>query len=312
MKIIFCGTPSFAVPSLKTLIASSHQVLAVVTQPDRPAGRGRKLHTPPVKDTALAAGLPVLQPARIGQSLKELRELEPDVLVVVAYGQLLPKSILDLPKYGCINVHASLLPSYRGAAPINRAIINGDKTTGISTMRLDEGMDTGDVILSQPISIDSDETAGSLHDKLAVLGPEVLLATLDLIEANNAPYTPQDNSYASYAPLINKEDTVIDWQQPAQKIDCLVRGLIPFPGARTFLNNAIFKILAVEISGEDNNSAEPGQIIATDHKKGILVATGSVPLWIKQIQPPSRSRMQATDYLAGIREDLKNSCFKNT
>ncbi len=305
MKLIFCGTPAFAIPSLKSLLASSHKILAVVTQPDRPAGRGRKLHSPAVKEAALAAGLPVLQPLRIGEpaSLENLRQLQPDALVVVAYGQFLPRSVLELPKYGCINVHASLLPRYRGAAPINWAVIRGERQTGITTMRLDEGMDSGDIILRQAIPLDTQETAGSLHDKLAPLGAEVLLSTLEQIEAGTARYEPQDKSKASYAPAIKKVDTMIHWEQPAQEIERLVRGLNPHPGARTHLQGFLLKVLAVEVSSEP--PSPPGQIVRGDKKRGILVGTGSAPLWLKTIQPPNRAPMQAGDYLSGLREKLE-------
>ncbi len=305
VKLIFCGTPTFAVPSLKALSAAAHKILAVVTQPDRPAGRGRKLHSSAVKEAALAASLPVLQPLKIGapDSLENLKRFQPDAIVVVAYGQFLPRSVLELPRYGCINVHASLLPGYRGAAPINWVIIRGERQTGITTMRLDEGMDTGDIIARQAIPLSPQETAGSLHDKLAPLGAELLLATLKQIEAGTARYQPQDKSKASYAPAIQKADTIIHWGQPAQEIERLVRGLNPHPGARTYLQGAPLKVLGVEISSEA--PSPPGQIVREDKKRGILVGTGSASLWLKTIQPPNRPPMQASDYLSGLRERLE-------
>ncbi len=303
MKIIFCGTPSFAIASLKSLIASSHKILAVITQPDRPSGRGRKLQPSAVKKAAQVAGLPILQPERIGESesLAVLKQLKPDALAVVAYGQFLPKSILDLPAYGCINVHASLLPRYRGAAPINWAIIRGERKTGITTMLLDEGMDTGDMILRQSIKIAAQETAGTLHDKLSAMGAKLLIETLGQIETGTARFTAQDRSRASYAPLIHKDDCVIQWHYNAQTIDNFIRGLNPFPGARTFLDKNQLKVFKIEISQEDY---PPGVIAATDSKRGLLVGTGSSAVWLKTIQPPNRSQMPAADYLAGLREVL--------
>ncbi|MBI5789113.1 MAG: methionyl-tRNA formyltransferase [Candidatus Schekmanbacteria bacterium] len=312
MKIIFCGTPEFALPSLNTLLTSKHQVLAVITPPDRPAGRGKKLKPSAIKEAASTHNLPILQPGKIGSadSLESMRQLNPDALAVVAFGQLLPPPVLNLPRYGCINVHASLLPKYRGAAPINWAIIRGETQTGVCTMRLDKGMDTGDVILCKAVDIRSEETAGTLHDKLAPLGAQLLAETLDQIEANTALYHPQDHNSATYAPLLDKSITIIDWKQSAEQIDCLVRGLNPYPGAKTFLDDLPLKILTVEIS-KLASPALPGQIIQQNRRQGILVATGSAPIWLKTIQPANRQPMTSGDFLSGLRESLINKEFRS-
>ena len=296
-------------------MAAGHRLVGVFTQPDRPAGRGRKPRPPAVKLAALQAGLAVFQPLKIGEpaSLQLMRELAPDLIVVVAFGQFLPSSLLHLPRHGCVNLHASLLPKYRGAAPINWAVINGERRTGVTTMLMDEGMDTGKIILKKAVNIDPRETAGSLHDKLAVIGAGLLVQTLEQIAGGSAVYQPQDETFASYAPSIRKEDTVIDWSRPARRIDCFVRGLSPSPSARTFLGNSCWKILAVQPAGEGGEEgsadAEPGQIIACERKKGILVGTGSTPLWLTRLQPPGRTRMSAAEYLAGARQPLTGKLF---
>ena len=229
MRIVFMGTPDFAVPCLARLIADGHEIAGVFTQPDKPKGRGYKLAPPPVKELALANGLPVWQPEKLrdGTALAVLRELAPQLIAVVAYGRMLPKEILDLPEYGCINVHGSLLPKYRGAAPIQWSVLNGDLTAGVTTMYMAEGMDTGDMILSRSVPVGEDETSGELFDRLAVLGAEALSETVRLIAGGNAPRTPQDDAQASRASMLTKEMAVIDWSKSAREVHNLIRGMNP-------------------------------------------------------------------------------------
>ncbi|QEK11997.1 methionyl-tRNA formyltransferase [Crassaminicella thermophila] len=298
MKIVFMGTPDFAVPCLNEIVSKGHDVLAVVTQPDRPKGRGKKLTPPPVKEKALEYNIPVLQPENVKEEsvILEIEKLAPDCIVVVAFGQILPKKILDIPPYGCINVHASLLPKYRGAAPINWAIINGEKISGVTTMYMDEGLDTGDMILKKEIPI-GDKTAGEFHDQLALAGAEILGETLKLIEEEQAPRIKQVDYESSYAPIMDKNTGKIDWKNSAESIYNLIRGVNPWPTAFTFYKGEKFKIWKAKVSKECCNE-EPGKIIKVD-KDGLFVCTANGVLIIEEIQFPNSKRMTVDAYLRG-------------
>lgn len=295
MKIVFMGTPDFAVPCLAHLIADGHEIAGVFTQPDKPKGRGYKLTPPPVKELALAYNLPVWQPEKLrdGASLEVLRGLAPQLIAVVAYGRILPKEILDLPEYGCINVHGSLLPKYRGAAPIQWSVLNGDPVAGVTTMYMAEGLDTGDLILSREIPIGADETSGELFDRLAALGAEALSETVRLIAAGNAPRIPQDNAQASYAKMLTKEMAEIDWSKPAQEVHNLIRGMNPWPTAYTRLGG---KMLKVHRSRIVEGSSEPGAVL--DGKR-LVIGCGEGAVELVEIQPEGSRRMPAADYLRG-------------
>ncbi len=263
MKLVYMGTPQFAVLPLLSLVEAGHEVVAVVTRIDKPAGRGRALAAPAVKRAALERGLTVYQPKRVREPefIETLRALGPDVIVVAAYGQILPREILTLPKYGCINIHASLLPAYRGAAPINWAIIRGETETGITIMQMDEGMDTGAILLQESIPIDPEDTAGTLTEKLSQLGAKMITTALPLIDSGKLTPTAQDSSKATLAPLLKKEDGLIDWERSAQEIHNRVRGMSPWPGAYTFLDGKIVKILETAVA---DGSAEPGRLLEKD------------------------------------------------
>lgn len=311
MRILFLGTPAFAVLSLEQLISSSHHVLGVITQPDKPKGRGRKPALPPVKQVAQTAGIPVLQPVRIKDSLETIRELEPECLVVVAYGQILPGQLLSLPKYGGINVHASLLPKYRGAAPINWAIINGDSHTGISIMQMDAGLDSGAVLAQAAIPIEPQDTAGSLHNKLAQLGAGLLVDTLSQLEQGRIIPQPQAEANVSYAPMLTKADGLIDWTLDAIVIERRIRGLNPWPGAYTYLEGKRVKLLGAKVADLPiGKLPQSGQIIEAS-AKGINVAAGGGVLALHKLQPENRAVMQVSQYLAGQRESLVDRIFSS-
>lgn len=301
MKIVFMGTPDFARPTLEALIKSKHNVVAVVTQPDRPKGRGLQMVSPPVKTLAQRLGIPILQPPRIKEprAIDYLKVLSPDLIVVVAYGQILPEEILAIPPLGSINLHASLLPELRGAAPIAWAIIEGQETTGLTTMYMDEGMDTGEIILQKKVDILPTETTGALSEKLSQVGAHLVLETLRLIEQENAPRTAQNDSLATYAPIIKKEDCLIDWQGPAQKTYNLIRGLTPHPGAFTYLNGKRLKIYGCEIlqlKGEEM----PAKIVKAKRDE-LVVATTEGGLSLLEVQPEGKRRMRIGEFLAGHR-----------
>ena len=299
MRIVFMGTPDFAVPTLETLIQSEHEVVGVVTQPDRPKGRSGKLQFSPVKEAAVEAQIPVFQPERIkdGTFYPVLQELNPDVIIVVAFGQILPKEILELPKYGCMNVHASLFPKLRGAAPIQWAVINGDPYTGVSTQRMDEGVDTGDIILEEKVEIRPDETGGSLFDRLAEVGAELCVKTIEAIENGTAVYTPQDNSKATHTAKIHKELGSIDWTKSAKEIECLIRGLNPWPSAYTRLDGKTLKIWRANVL-PDEKKAAPGCIIKAE-KGSFLVQTGDGVLELLEVQLEGKKRMTTDAFLNG-------------
>ena len=262
MRIVFMGTPDFAVPCLRELIAHKHEIAAVVTQPDRPKGRGNKLAESAVKIFARESGIAIFQPEKIktGEFVQILRDLAPEAIIVVAFGQILSQEILDIPPLGCINVHASLLPKYRGAAPINWCIINGDKTTGVTAMYMDKGMDTGDIILKKEIEIGEDENAGELHDRLSELGASALSETMELLIEGKIERTPQNNEEATYAPIMTKELGRIDWSRDAKDIRNLIRGTYPWPGAFSSYNGKMFKILRAQALDYNTDSTNYGYI----------------------------------------------------
>lgn len=298
MRIVFMGTPDFAVPSLRALHAAGHELTLVVTQPDRPRGRKQEPAPPPVKVAALELGLPVYQPEKLTPpgALDPLIAAAPDVAVVVAYGHILRKAALEIPRLGCVNAHGSLLPRFRGAAPINWAIIAGDRTTGITTMLLDEGMDTGPMLLRREVEIAPDETAGSLHDKLMPVAAALLVETLAGLAAGTITPRPQDDSLATVAPLLRKEDGHIDWTRPAAEIERRVRGLTPWPGSYTIMNGESVKVLRARVEG--GKSGEPGRVRDCG-KDGILVSAGDANLRLLDIQPPGKKAMSACAWLAG-------------
>ena len=314
MNIVFMGTPDFAVESLKSLYEAGHNILAVVSQPDKPVGRGMKLMPTPTKAYAMEKNIKVYQPEKVRKNdefINELKLLKPDVMVVVAYGKILPTEILDIPKYGCINVHGSLLPKYRGAAPIQWALINGETETGITTMYMDKGMDTGDMLLKESIIIDDQDTYGSLYEKLKVLGGEMIVKTLNLIENNEIIREKQSDDF-SVAPMIFKENCKINWSKPAIEIKNLIRGVNPMPVAWTTLEEKIYKIWTcdvIKIDSIENKIEEkdflveaqrnPGTVILADSKIGLMISTGKDILSIKEIQAPNSKKMNILDYLIG-------------
>jgi methionyl-tRNA formyltransferase len=304
LTIIFAGTPDFSVPSLRGLLDAGHQLAAVYTQPDRPAGRGRKLTASPVKRVALDAGVPVYQPPtlRDADAVDMLRDQAPDLLVVVAYGLLLPKEVLDVPPLGCVNVHASLLPRWRGAAPIQRAIIAGDTETGVSIMRMEAGLDTGPVYLVRRLPIDPRETGGTLHDKLACLGAEALVEALPGIADGSLSPRPQEDALATYARKLSKEEAVIDWNQSAMEIDRLIRAFDPWPVAQTAFSGGTLRLWAGEPSDTAAPNLPPGSVIGQS-RAGIEVATGDGVLRITRLQPPGKRPMSAADFLNARRLD---------
>lgn len=299
MRIVFMGTPEFAVPSLEALLISADQVVGIVTQPDRPKGRGQQLSFSPVKVIAQREGLPLLQPTKMKDPgfMAELSGWKPDVIAVAAFGRILPPAILSLPPRGCINVHGSLLPKYRGAGPIQWALINGETETGITTMLMDEGMDTGAMLLQASMAINPDDTAGSLSARLAEIGGRLLVDTLARLKAGTLTPRPQDHSQATLAPLLKKEDGAINWAMPALSIANRIRGLTPWPGAFTFLNTDRWTICRAAVISEAT-ALPPGQIMAL-RKDAIHVATGQGVLAIHELQPANSRRMPAAQYLAG-------------
>lgn len=296
MRIVFMGTPDFAVPSLQALIDAGHDVCAVYTQPDKPQGRKQILTAPPVKTLALEHDIPVFQPNTLKNEDEQarLRELAPEVIIVVAYGKLLPKAVLDIPPHGCINVHGSLLPRWRGAAPIQWAVIAGDEMAGVTTMQMAEGLDTGDMLLTYETKIGEKETAGELFDRLAQSGAELLTQTL--VKLDEITPRPQDDAQSCYAHMLDKQMAVIDWSKSAHEIDCLIRGLNPWPIALTMLSGERLKVFAAE---KANGNGEPGTVLEADPKKGLTVACGEGALKLIEIQLVGGKRMKANDFLRG-------------
>lgn len=299
LKIIFMGTPDFAVASLDALITGPDQVVAVVSQPDKKQGRGKKLAAPAVKKRALEAGIPVLQPEKIKtqEFLDQLRSYTPDLIVVAAYGRILPASILQLAPLGCINVHGSILPKYRGAAPIQWAVINGDKEAGVTIMQMDEGMDTGDILHIAALEVDENETAGGLFWKLAELGGIALLDTIEKLKEHEIIPIPQNDNEASHAPMLKKNDGHIDWNQPAKAIHNRIRGLDPWPCAFSFLDGKRLRLFTPEVVHMESHTP-PGTVIRAD-KAGLLINTGDNCLLLHELQPEGKKRMKAADYLNG-------------
>jgi methionyl-tRNA formyltransferase len=298
MKIVFFGTPDFSLKALE-MLHEHHEVAMVVTQPDKRKGRGKKIQMTPVKEYAIKMGIPVFQPENINESyaIDLIREKDPDAAVVVAYGQILKDDMLNLPRLGCYNIHASLLPAYRGAAPIHRAIINGEEKTGITIMKMDKGMDTGDMIIIRELPIKKDDTVGCLHDRLAVLGAEAILEAIAQVEKGTAIRTVQDNALATYAPKLTKETGAIDWSKSSEEILNLIRGLNPWPVAYTYYQNIKMKILEAKHI-ECESDMLPGTYIRMCNN-GFLVKTGSDCLLITRVQFPNKKAMYADEYARG-------------
>lgn len=313
MRIVFMGTPDFSVPALKALVEAGHQVIAVVTQPDKPKGRGKEVQMTPVKIQAMEYGIPVYQPAKVREAsfVEVLKGLEADVYVVIAFGQILPKAVLELPKYGCINIHASLLPKYRGAAPIQWCVIDGERETGITTMMMDVGLDTGDMLEKTVIPIEEKETGGSLHDKLSLAGGALILSTLKKLEEGTLVRTPQTDEGTCYAKMLTKSLGDIDWNQGAVSIERLIRGLNPWPSAYTMWNGKTIKIWAADvIAGREaadflsesgvpaETGTAPGTVVCSD-KRGLVVCTGGGLLSIRELQMEGKKRMDTPAFLRG-------------
>ena len=303
MRIVFIGTGEIGVPTLRALLNSKHEVAAVVTQPDKPVGREQQIEAPPIKK-ALMTGAPggralpllIIQPARIKdpQTIEEIRDLTPDVIVVVAYGQILPRDVLEIPRFSCLNLHASLLPRWRGAAPIQAAIAAGDRETGITVMYMDEGLDTGDILLQRNVEILPNDTGGSLHDRLAQIAPDALLESLRLLAARSAPRIPQDNARASHAPKLKREHGLIDWSKSAEAIERKIRAYNPWPGALMKLDRQKLKIFSASVV---DLYGQPGEILRSD--KELIVATGKGALSLAEVQLEGKRRMAAAEFLRG-------------
>ncbi len=299
MNLVFMGTPDFAVPTLTALHHSPHTLAAVVTQPDRPKGRGRETQASPVKQYAVENGLRVFQPEKAGAPdfVKELAALQPDLIVVIAYGQILRENVLSLPRHFCMNIHASLLPRYRGAAPINWAIINGDRETGVTTMKMDRGMDTGDILLMKTVPIEKEDTAQHLHDKLSEAGAALALETIEVLERGNLKFIPQNDAEATYASKLKKEDGWLNWEQEAEALVNRVRGLDPWPGAFGFLNGKRLRLWRAE-TGPGAPADQPG-VVARVSDYGIEIGTGRDRLVLTELQPEGKKRMTVKSYLRG-------------
>ena len=310
MDIVFMGTPDFAVGALEAIIEAGHRVTAVVTQPDKPRGRGKEVQMTPVKTCAEAHGIPIFQPVKIKEpeSVEVLRTYKADVFVVAAFGQILSEEILNMPKYGCVCIHASLLPKYRGAGPIQWAIINGEKKTGVTIMQMDKGIDTGDMLMKAEVEITPKETGDSLHDKLAVAGARLIVEALPKIESGDITPVKQNDAESCYAKMLQKSMSRIDWQQGAEKLDCLIRGLISWPGASTAYRGKTLKIWEEETASEEEMcgmgmdeqyaGAEPGTVVLVK-KDAFYVRTGEGYLRITAVQPEGKKRMAVKDFLLG-------------
>jgi len=297
--VIFAGTPEFAATALKALIDSKHEVVAVLTQPDRPGGRGRKPRPSPVKELAQSHKIPVLQPIKLdADACLAVKNYEAQVMIVAAYGLMIPDQLLNWPQFGCINIHASLLPRWRGAAPIQRAILANDKETGITIMQMDAGLDTGDMLSKQAIDIHLEDNAQTLHDRLASLGASLLIETLALITQEKVNPEPQDDSQATYASKLLKEEGALDWSQSSEALNLQIRGLTPWPSCFTFLEGQRIKILAAQIGPNEPTNAKPGSLLSSD-QKAIYVATGSGTLAITSLQLPGKKPTSAPDAVNG-------------
>ncbi|MBO9540360.1 methionyl-tRNA formyltransferase [bacterium] len=308
------GTPAFAVPSLKALLAAGYDVKAVFTQPDRPVGRGKQIAMPPVKEAALEAGIPVHQPQRLRgneEALATLQAIAPDLIVVVAYGQILPESILNLPPFGCINVHASLLPRYRGAAPIQWSILHGDAETGVATMQMEKGLDTGPMLMEARTPIGADETADALSQRLSEIGAQTLVDTLGPWFEGTLKPTPQDDALATYAPMLTKAMAELDWRQGAQALHQRIRALHPWPGTTTKLGDETVKILKASLSPRDPEGSLPGTVLAMG-PAGWEIACGSGVLRIEQVQLPNKKAQSSEEAARGWRAIAVGSRFEGS
>ena len=298
MRVIFIGTGDIGLPALRALLRSGHDIVAVVTQPDKPAGRDQHIEPPPIKKELAAGGhdVTILQPARIKSpdAIEQIRALQPDVIVVAAYGQILPRAVLEIPRIACLNIHASLLPRWRGAAPIQAAIAAGDPESGVTIMYVDEGLDTGDILLQRRVPLAPNDTGGSLHDRLAGIAPGALLESLPLLEAGTAPRSPQDAALATYAPKLKREDGLVDWNQPVEVIERKIRAFNPWPGAFTLLDGRKLKIFTAAIV---DLTGKPGEILRQD--KELVFAAGKGALSLTEVQLEGKRRMTATDFLRG-------------
>ena len=299
MRIVFMGTPDFSVPALEALVEGGHEVVAAITQPDKPKGRGKAVLMTPVKEKAMELGIPVYQPVKVREPefVEKLRQMEPDAIVVVAFGQILPKSILEIPRYGCVNIHASLLPKYRGAAPIQWAVIDGERESGVTTMFMNEGLDTGDMLEKEAVTLDPKETGGSLHDKLSAIGGRLILSTLKGLEDGTLKGTPQTDEGTCYAKMLKKSLGDIDWTMDAAAIERLIRGLNPWPSAYTCLHGKTLKIWDGDVLGREYG-VEPGTV-AEVAKDRLVVQTGQGSLAIRSLQLEGKKRMDAGDFLRG-------------
>jgi methionyl-tRNA formyltransferase len=320
MRIVFIGTGEIGVPTLRALLNSEHEVVAVVTQPDKPVGREQRIEPPPIKKAIARSGglqtavgysaagksppLEVLQPTKIKdpQTIEEIRALKPDVIVVVAYGQILPRDVLEIPRLACLNLHASLLPCWRGAAPIQAAIAAGDCETGITAMYMDEGLDTGDILLQRNVEIRPNDTGGSLHDRLAQIAPEALLESLRLLAAGNAPRIPQDNAHATYAPKLKREHGIIDWSESAEAIERKIRAYNPWPGAFMKVDSQNLKIFSASVV---DLNGQPGELLRSD--KDLIVAAGQSALSLAEIQLEGKLRMNTAEFLRGYAALLRRA-----
>lgn len=304
MRIIFMGTPDFSVGTLQALIGAGHDVVLAVTQPDKPKGRGKAMQFPPVKEKALEYGIEVYQPRRVREPecIEYLKKYHADMIVVVAFGQILTKEILEMPKYGCVNVHASLLPKYRGAAPIQWAVINGERISGVTTMRMDEGIDTGDMIMKAEIELDEKETGGSLFGKLSSVGADLCVKTLEAIEKGTAVYTKQDHDQATHTRMIKKQFGLIDWNKPAKELECLIRGLNPWPSAYTFIHGKSLKIWDADVSDKQTEKAA-GTVVEVA-KNAIGVQTGDGVLFLREVQLEGKKRMSCDAFLRGYSVEM--------
>lgn len=310
MKIVFMGTPEIAVDSLDALIKNGHEILAVVTQPDRPKGRGKSIVMSPVKELALKHDIKVIQPMKASEEsfVNEIKELSPDLIVVVAFGQILRKNLLDIPKYGCVNVHVSLLPKLRGAAPINWTIINGDKKTGVTTMFMDEGLDTGDIIMVKEFELDDEINAGQLHDWMKEEGANILIDTVKAIESGDYPRIKQDDSKSTYAPMMDKNLGHIDFKKDAQLIHNLVRGVVPWPGAWCESEYGKIKIWKTRVKKHSVSSNEEG-MVKNVSKDGIEVSCGEDYLIIEELQMPNKKRMPVSEFIKGNKIDIGTKLY---
>ncbi|KPK25556.1 MAG: hypothetical protein AMK69_14015 [Nitrospira bacterium SG8_3] len=300
-RLIFMGTPQFAVPTLEALIEKGHEILAVVTQPDRPKGRGRRQVPSPVKELAVTHQIMVLQPQKVSDDhfCDQIREMEPDMAIVVAFGQILKKNLLTIPAWGVINIHASLLPKYRGAAPIQWAILNNESKTGLTVMRMDEGLDTGPILFQKEVPVLEDETAGQLHDRLSELAGQMIVEALTDMAKTQVKEISQDDSLASYASKIERRDSLVDWKQPATKISCLIRALDPRPGAYTTLEGKQIKLFSSTVVDRSGLDGVPGRVVRHT-KETIHVDAGQGMIGIREIQYPGKKRLSIADFLRGF------------